>query len=106
MKGTALNFLIDFLGFINMLGLVGTGIILKWILPPGSGGQGREMHGGHGGEQIRQLLGMGRHEWGDIHYVLALFFMALVLIHIILHWNWIKCYVTSRGKSRKECDRL
>jgi len=36
------------------------------------------------------LLGLGRHDWGDIHFVLALVFIGLILLHLILHWTWIK----------------
>ncbi|MDQ7825356.1 MAG: DUF4405 domain-containing protein [Candidatus Eremiobacteraeota bacterium] len=94
MRRTALNFLIDCLSLVILFGLVGTGAIIKWILPPGSGGQGRALHGGQGGEHIRQFIGMGRHSWGDIHFVLALLFVVLVFVHIMLHWQWIKCFVS------------
>ena len=32
-----------------------------------------------------------RHEWGGVHFYLAVIFAVLMLIHIILHWTWIKC---------------
>ena len=38
---------------------------------------------------------MTRHEWGDIHFYLSVLFIALIMVHIILHWNWIKCYFKS-----------
>jgi hypothetical protein len=38
---------------------------------------------------------MPRHEWGDIHFYLAVGFVALMVVHIILHWGWIKCYFKS-----------
>ncbi len=54
------------------------GFIMKYILPPGSGGRGRMLRGGRGagdlGEQIKELLSMTRHEWGDVHFYLAVLF--------------------------------
>ena len=35
------------------------------------------------------------HEWGAIHFYLAVLFVSLMLVHIILHWTWIKNYFTS-----------
>lgn len=98
MRRATLNFMVDLIGFVNLLLLAATGAVMKWVLPPGSGGGG----GGHGygfrggrglgpgGAQVRQLFGLGRHDWGDIHFILALLFVFLILVHIILHWTWIK----------------
>jgi len=90
MKKNKLNFMIDFLSFINLAGLAGTGFIVKYILPPGSGGRGRGFRGGRGGEHIKSLLSMTRHQWGDIHFYLAVCFLILMIVHIVLHWGWIK----------------
>ncbi len=91
MKRTTLNFVVDSAGFLNLLLLAGTGAILKWVLPPGSGGgHGRAFRGGRGQQETELLLGLGRHDWGDIHFVLAMLFLLLVLVHLCLHWSWIK----------------
>ncbi|MHC4570939.1 MAG: DUF4405 domain-containing protein [Planctomycetota bacterium] len=90
-----MNFIVDLVAFLNLLGLVFTGLIMKYILPPGTGGRGRQLHGGMGGEQIKELWSMTRHEWGDIHFYLALFFVILMVVHIILHWTWLKNYLKS-----------
>jgi len=46
---------------------------------------------------------MSRHEWGTIHFYLALLFVFLMIVHIILHWDWIKSYFkTLFGFSREE----
>jgi hypothetical protein len=57
--------------------MAGTGLLLAFRLPPGS-------RGGRG----LTALGMSRHEWGDIHTWLSYGFLALVLIHMALHWRW------------------
>ena len=102
MRRSTLNFIIDLISFVNLLGLVCTGFIMKYILPPGTGGLGRELGGGRGREEIKYLWSMSRHEWGDIHFYLAIMFVTFMVIHIILHWSWIKNHFKSLfGISRK-----
>jgi len=77
------NLIIDLLAYLAMLGLVATATILWKILPPGTGGR----HGGGGGALT--LLGRTRHEWGDVHFICAVALIALVILHILLHWKWV-----------------
>jgi hypothetical protein len=95
MKRSSLNFIVDIVSFVDLVGMVLTGIIMKYILPPGTGGGGREVSGGMGREHIRELWSMSRHEWGSIHYCLALIFIVMMTAHILLHWDWIKNYFKS-----------
>jgi hypothetical protein len=92
MKRGTLNFVVDLVGFIDLVCLILTGFIMKYILPPGTGGRGRMLHGGGGREDIKELWSMTRHEWGYIHFWMALLFVALIALHIVLHWGWIKNY--------------
>ena len=92
MKKITRSFIVDCAGFISFLGLVTTGSVIKYVLPPGSGGRGRAMHDGRGGEHIKSLLSLGRHDWGEIHFCFAVAFATLIVIHIILHFDWIKGY--------------
>ncbi len=104
MKRATLNFIVDSLAFLDLLLLTATGGVMKWVLPPGSGGgYGRGYRGGRGpaGESMRQWLGLGRHDWGDVHFIMALVFVFLILVHIVLHWTWIKTCVRS---SRSRCQ--
>ena len=106
MKRTNLNFIVDLVAFLDLLGLACTGFIMKYFLPPGTGGRRRMLRGGRGaehfGEEIKELWSMTRHEWGDIHFYLAVIFAVLMVLHIILHWSWIKAYFKSLlGFSRK-----
>lgn len=92
-RGTV-NFTVDLISLIDLAGLVCTGFIIKYTLPPGSGGYG--YRGGRGGEErIRELWSMTRHEWGNVHFYLSLLFVFLMAAHIILHWDWIKSYFKS-----------
>ena len=95
MKRTTFNFIVDFLSFISLLGLIFTGMVIGFILPPGTGGRGQLLHDGRGREDIKELWAMTRHEWGDIHFYLAVLFVSLMIVHIVLHWKWIKHYFKS-----------
>ncbi|MHC4601808.1 MAG: DUF4405 domain-containing protein [Planctomycetota bacterium] len=104
-KRSLLNFVVELVSFIALLGLAVTGLIMKYILPPGTSGRGRLLHGG-GREHIKELWSMTRHEWGDIHFYLAILFVSFMVVHIILHWSWIKNYFKSLlGFSRQTTSR-
>ena len=90
MKRTTFNFIVDAVALVDLLCLTATGSILKFILPPGSGGgQGHGYRGGRGAAEAKSLLHLYRHDWGDIHFILALIFIVLILVHLFLHWKWI-----------------
>lgn len=104
MKRSSVNFIIDLAGFLVCVGLVFTGYVIRFILPPGTGGKGRELSGGTGRADIEQFLSMSRHWWGDIHYILAAVFTVLIIIHILLHFGWIKCYIKSAFRYTKNTE--
>jgi hypothetical protein len=111
MRRATVNFIVDLIGFVNLLLLATTGAIMKWVLPPGSGGGGGRGYGFRGGRgpgagEARQWLGLGRHDWGYVHFVLALLFLSMILVHLVLHWTWIKtCAKSILLPSRKaRCD--
>jgi hypothetical protein len=78
---TLLNFVIDSLGLLLMLSMLCTGVIIRFVLPPGSSGR----NGGRG----FSLWGMERHAWGDLHFWLAVSLVGLLLLHVALHWSWV-----------------
>ena len=105
MKRSSLNFIVDLVSFLNLLGIVFTGCIMKYILPPGTGGRGHRLHEGLGRGHIKDLWSMTRHEWGNVHFYLAVLFVILMAVHIILHWSWLKNYFKSLfGFLRKETE--
>jgi hypothetical protein len=95
MKRSTVNFVIDFISFVLLTMLIVTGWIIRFTLPPGTGGRGRLLHDGAGREQIRTLFSMSRHQWGDIHFYLAVAFIVSMIVHLFLHWAWIKSRVKS-----------
>jgi phosphotransferase system glucose/maltose/N-acetylglucosamine-specific IIC component len=82
MKRNTLNLTVDLLSLVVLLALACTGLIMAFVLPPGSGGRGG-----------LALWGMGRHDWGEVHLVLALALIGLLLVHVPLHWSWVCCTV-------------
>ena len=76
--------LVNYLLFLGSSFLLGTGLALVLRLPPGS-------RGGHG----LRMLGLTRHQWGDLHFYVGLAMAALILYHLILHWAWVKNAIKS-----------
>jgi cytochrome b561 len=95
MKRTSINFIVDLAGFLVFIALFFTGYVIRFTLPPGTGGKGREISGGVGRTDIEQFWSMSRYQWSDIHYILAAVFTILIIIHILMHFSWIKCYIRS-----------
>jgi len=55
MNRTFINFITDALAALAMLGMIATGIILRFALPPGT-------------SRSLALWGLTRHQWGDLHF--------------------------------------
>jgi cytochrome b subunit of formate dehydrogenase len=83
---------------LTLLGLIEgiTGFILWFAIPEGGGGRGVE----------KVFWTLSKNTWIDIHDWAAVALLALVIIHIILHWRWVvhmfkTCCPYLRGRSRK-----
>ena len=35
-------------------------------------------------------FGLARHDWKGIHNISSIIFVILVVIHLVLHWRWVK----------------
>jgi hypothetical protein len=88
MPRQVLNFLIDAVTLALMLAMTATGLLLRFVLPPGS----------RGGQGLR-LWNMTRHDWGDLHFWLALALLLIALVHVALHWTWV-CTLLARWTTR------
>jgi hypothetical protein len=84
MNKTKLNFIIDAAMFLTMMAMVGLGFLMEYIMPPG-----QVLREKYGSNPELTWLGWDRHDWGDIHFYLALTFLTLLVLHIILHWSQI-----------------
>src|SRR5262249_3892938 len=82
------NLLIDLIAAAVMIGMLATGYILRFPLPPGSN---KEL----------TLWGLTRHQWGDVHFWISLGLIAVILLHLCLHWQWIAISVKRKLSRRK-----
>jgi hypothetical protein len=82
MSRTTTNFLVDFVAFAALVLLGTTGAITRYVLPPGSG-------------HFQTLWGIDRHDWGGVHFWIAVVFVIAMAVHLFLHWRWI--VATTKG---------
>ncbi len=104
MKRPLYNVLIDAISFLIFSLMIATGLILKFILPPGSGRIEKLLQGGKRAE-IVTYFDLTRHEWGEIHFYISLIFLLLLLVHLILHWQWIKAMLWGTKENPRPLKR-
>jgi hypothetical protein len=98
MKRSTFISLVDVLAFISFVLLLSTGFLMRYVLPPGSGGV--ESFGGGRGAGLRPVAlvwGLTRHEWGGLHFWFSVAFLLLIGVHLAIHWKWIT--VSFRGEN-------
>jgi len=83
MKRNTLNFYIDLASFLVLFALLVMGLLIHYVLPPCGNCDGS------GPSKELTLWGYGRHDFGRVHFYLALGTASLVLLHICLHWPWV-----------------
>jgi len=76
MRKAKLNFIVDSLAFVAFTLLTTTGVLVRYVLPPGTG-------------RFSTLWGMDRHDWGTVHFWIAVFLLVSLALHLFLHWRWI-----------------
>ncbi len=81
MRRSMLNFLVDVLTLLAIFVMIATGLVIRFVLPPGTGGR----HGGGG----LLLWSLGRHDWGDVHFWASVALGVLLVVHVALHWSWV-----------------
>lgn len=84
------NIVIDVISFLCLILLLLTGLLIHYVLPRGS--------------HDNTFWGLTRHEWGDIHFWIAIVFFSIIVIHLILHSSWIKASFFSKGNRQKRKD--
>jgi len=100
MNKTKFNFTIDALMFLCLTAIAGLGFLMKYVLLPG-----RESTIKYGRRVDLALLGLDRHDWGAIHLYLGFLLLALLVLHIVLHWQMIpglfaKLVVSARDRRK------
>lgn len=84
MKKSKLNLIIDMLLLLCIAAIGGIGLLIKYVLVPGE--QRWEIYGRNVGLFFWKL---NRHQWGTIHLVIGFVLLALLVLHIVLHWSTI-----------------
>ena len=84
MSKAKLKLVIDGLLLLNLAAIAGIGLLVKYVLVPGF----REWEI-YGRNVDLRLWGLDRHEWGAVHYYLGLALLALLVVHVVLHWGII-----------------
>lgn len=88
MSRATVNLWLDLVALILMLGLMLSGGVLYFVLPPGTG-------------HSHQLFGIGRHDYGAIHAWLSVALVVVLVLHVVLHWTFVCCVVAKQlGKDR------
>lgn len=77
------NRIVDAIAFAAFVLLTATGVLERYLLPPRSG-------------RFTTIWGLDRHDWGSIHYGIAIVFLGAVAVHLVLHWRWIACAIRGR----------
>lgn len=84
MNKAKINYLLDaVIGLAFLLSAL-SGVAFLFM---GSGGY----QGGRNAVFVSEFLGIARLTWSDFHEFASLMLMAGVLVHLVLHWNWIVC---------------
>jgi hypothetical protein len=83
MKRLLDNLHVDLIAAALMVAMVATGYILRFPLPPGT-------------NKTMSLWGLTRHQWGTVHFWISNCLLALVVMHVCLHWQWIIVTVKRR----------
>jgi hypothetical protein len=86
-RGT-LNLVIDLMAAFCLLAMMATGYILRFPLPPTT-------------NRTHELWRMSRHEWGSIHSWASLVLVAILVTHVILHWEWLFATIRRRFTALK-----
>ena len=98
MKKLKLNLVIDAVMLIIMMAIIGIGLLVKYVLLTG-----QEKWDKFGENLDFFLLGLDRHEWGKIHFILGLILIGLLVLHTVLHWKMILnifCKLIKNKKTR------
>jgi hypothetical protein len=89
MSRTLVNLFLDGLLLLLVVSVLGTTSILKLVFPPATQSVGWT------------LLGMDYDGWANVHFALLAMIMLCILVHIMLHWNWVCGVIATRLLGRK-----
>lgn len=80
------NIIIDILMLLAMASVSISGWVIKYFLPLG----GRMRHRSY--LVSNEFMGMERCTWRDIHLWSGIALIILLVLHVVLHWNFISAF--------------
>lgn len=83
MKKLTRDAILDFSTFSSFAFLVSTGLTLQFFPRGGA-----------------RIWGLNRHGWTEVHFVVALVFITMVLVHLVQHWRWIVSVARKSAQKR------
>jgi len=81
---SGVNFLVDFSILVFLCCMLLATFVVNFIFPPASEAAGWE------------LWGMSYERWQSCQFLTVCVFSLGVLLHLILHWNWVCGFLTNR----------
>jgi hypothetical protein len=90
MKRITINALVDIGCLITFIPSLISGLVLYLYLPEGRG------------QGWATFWGISRNQWATMHNNTSLIFAALLIIHLLLHWNFFRHINRALGSSAKE----
>ncbi len=80
---TLVNLVVDLAAAALFLGMMATGYILWFALPPGT-------------NKALSLWDLTRHQWGTVHAWISFALLGVLFLHLSLHWQWVVAVVRKR----------
>lgn len=81
------NIIMDIVMLITMVLVSISGFILKVVIPSRHAVRFQDAT-----PWCAHLLGLGRHDWGNIHLWAGIVLVSLVTIHVLLHINMVSAF--------------
>ncbi len=93
MKMTNVNYVVDVLLAVCLVVVAVTGLAVFLFMPEGV------RQGG-----LQEFVGVQKTVWTSVHNWTGILMVALMLVHFILHWNWLVCMTRNVfSRKPKEC---
>lgn len=78
MKKQNLKFIVNFCLMVSLSAVAFLGLLLGFVIPRGPA------------RGVEDFLGLGRHDWADMHLYLSLLFLLSLSAHVWLNWSWVR----------------
>jgi cytochrome b561 len=86
-----INYFLDIILALSVISTLASSYILWFVLPRGQGAhfamcaqQGQGFTGNY-----YDVFGLPRYVWIDIHNWASVILLGIIILHIVMHWNWV-----------------